>query len=197
MKVGVLALQGSVEEHIRMLGLIDNISPVKIRDANDLEGISGLIIPGGESTTIGKLLTDFKVKESLKREITAGLPVWGTCAGMILLAKEIISENTVHLGVMDVAVRRNAYGSQLQSFSIKTVLPKFADEELPLVFIRGPWIEKVWGECEILASLNDRIIAVRQRNMLATSFHPELTNNLFFHSYFCRMVEESTYKQIK
>lgn len=189
LKIGVLAFQGSVEEHIASLSKIDGIVPCKIKDENFLNEVAGLILPGGESTTIGKLIKDFNMAEPIVKRIREGMPVWGTCAGMILMAKGIVGENNVHLGVMDILVRRNAYGSQLDSFSAKLRIPEVSQEELPLVFIRAPWVEEVWGDVKVLAVLDGKIVAVRQGNMLATSFHPELTDDLSFHRYFAEMAK--------
>ncbi|MCX7746700.1 MAG: pyridoxal 5'-phosphate synthase glutaminase subunit PdxT [Clostridia bacterium] len=190
-KVGVLAYQGSVVEHIASLSKIEGVDPVEVRTAQELQSVSGLIIPGGESTTIGKLLNDFKLAGPLKEKIEAGLPVWGTCAGMILLAKEIVGESTSHLSVMDIQVKRNAYGSQLDSFCKKAYVPKIAPDEIPLVFIRAPWVESVGSDVEILLQEKGKIVAVEQANMLATSFHPELSDDLSFHRYFIHLIERN------
>ncbi|MFZ5753476.1 MAG: pyridoxal 5'-phosphate synthase glutaminase subunit PdxT [Bacillota bacterium] len=186
--IGVLALQGSFREHLYMLSRIEGVNPCEVKTIADLKKVSGLILPGGESTTIGKLLRDFEFIEPLIQRITTGMPVWGTCAGMILLAKEIVDEEYCHLGLMDIAVRRNAYGSQLDSFNTAMTIPRVSNEEVPLVFIRAPWVERAGANVDIVATLNDRIIAVQQENMLATSFHPELTQDLSFHKYFARMI---------
>jgi 5'-phosphate synthase pdxT subunit len=183
-RIGVLALQGSVIEHIKMLSQIGDVQPVEIRHRSELDDISGLILPGGESTTIGKLINEFNIADVLKEKIKNGLPVWGTCAGMILLAKEIKGENLYHLGVMDIAVRRNAYGSQLDSFSYNCVIPEITQSEIPLVFIRAPWIEEISGDTRVLLEVKGRIVVAKQRNMLVTSFHPELTDDIAFHKYF-------------
>jgi 5'-phosphate synthase pdxT subunit len=186
--IGVLALQGSFREHLHILSLLERVNPCEVKTVGDLEKISGLILPGGESTTIGKLLKDFDLTEPIIQRITTGMPVWGTCAGMILLAKEIVDEDYCHLELMDIAVRRNAYGSQLESFNTAMNIPQVSDKKIPLVFIRAPWVERVGANVQVMATLNNRIIAVQQQNMLATSFHPELTQDLSFHSYFVKMV---------
>lgn len=183
-KIGVLALQGSVAEHLHALSQIEGIIPCEVKSRADLDKVSGLILPGGESTTIGKLMGDFGLTGLVAKRIKDGMPVWGTCAGMILLAGKIVDEDQVHLGVMDITVRRNAYGSQLDSFSVPVCIPGIAKHEIPLVFIRAPWVEKAGSEVEVLAKVNDRIVAARQNNMLVTSFHPELTEDLSFHKYF-------------
>lgn len=182
--IGVLALQGSVIEHIGMLNRIQGVQAIEVKTIEELDLISGLILPGGESTTISKLMNIFGLLDPIRQKIIEGMPVWGTCAGMILLAKEIIGEDGMHLGVMDISVRRNAYGSQLDSFTISKVIQEVCNVEIPLVFIRAPWVERTSDKVTVLAQINDKIVAVEQDNMLATSFHPEITNNLCFHEYF-------------
>lgn len=182
--IGVLGLQGAIIEHIRMLEKIDNIYPSIVKTKEDMELVDGLIMPGGESTAIGKLLDDFNLTDFLKGKIQNGLPVWGTCAGMILLAKQIPNHHRTFLGVMDIEVRRNAYGSQLDSFTTKMAIPCISDTPVPLTFIRAPYVEKIWNDVEIIAQIDEKIVACRQNNMLTTSFHPELTDDLSFHRYF-------------
>lgn len=184
LKIGVLGLQGSVVEHISMLQRISEVQPIIVKTKKDIESIDALIIPGGESTTIGKLLEDFSLIDLLATRINAGMPVWGTCAGMILLAKKISNHGKTFLNVMDIQVRRNAYGSQLDSFHTTANIPEVSDSPIPLVFIRAPYVEKVWNDVEVLVKVNGKIVACRQKHMLATSFHPELTNDLSFHTYF-------------
>lgn len=184
-RIGVLALQGSVEEHVSMLNKIPGVTPVLVKKAKDLESIDRLIIPGGESTTIGKLLRNYNLLLPIANSIKEGMPVWGTCAGMILLAKEIEGSSRGHLEVMDITVRRNAYGSQLDSFVAYRVVPEVSAEEIPLVFIRAPYITRIGQGVTPLLKLDGHIVAAKQGNMLATSFHPELTLNPDFHLYFC------------
>lgn len=186
--VGILALQGSVSEHFNALSEIPGVTPCEVKTEADLDKVSGLILPGGESTAIGKLLKDFHLIVPVVEKIKAGMPVWGTCAGMILLAKKIVDEENVHLGLMDITVRRNAYGGQLDSFIAKGRMPDVAEHEIPLVFIRAPWIEKAASTVSVLAEINGRIVAARQDNMLVTSFHPELTKDLSFHKYFVKQI---------
>lgn len=186
--VGVLALQGSFREHLRALANLENVRPIPVKSLEDLEQADGMILPGGESTTQGKLLRDFGMMEPLRGRIRQGLPVWGTCAGMILLAKQIADGEPAHLGVMDITVRRNAYGGQLDSFAGDAVLPAVSPEPFPLVFIRAPWIEETGDDVETLAVRDGKIIAAKERNMLVTSFHPELTDDLRFHTYFVRQI---------
>lgn len=189
--IGVLDLQGAVKEHVERINELGGAKALKVKNVADLESIDGLIIPGGESTTIGKLLRDFGMLNPLKKKIESGLPVWGTCAGMIILAKSIIGSDYNHLGVMDIEVRRNGYGSQLDSFIINEIVEGVSNEEIPLVFIRAPYVEKVHEDVQVLCKLKDKIVACRQGNMLATSFHPELTKDLTMHKYFYNMCMEN------
>lgn len=186
--VGVLALQGSFREHLAMLAKLNDVTPLAVKNTDDLARVDGLILPGGESTAQGKLLRDFKLLEPLRVRIRDGLPVWGTCAGLILLAKQIEGGEPTHLGVMDIAVRRNAYGGQLDSFTAAAVLPGISPEPFPLVFIRAPRIEQAGAGVEVLARYGEHIIAAKERNMLVTSFHPELTGDMRFHAYFVRQI---------
>jgi len=185
--IGVLALQGSVIEHINMLKAFNDVEVLQVKSKADIEKIDGIILPGGESTTIGKLLKAFNLFNVLKSRIEKGLPVWGTCAGLILLAKEVVNEEP-HLALMDIKVRRNAFGRQTDSFSVKKIMPAISNEPIELVFIRAPWIEEVKGNVQILCKVEEHIVAARQGNMLVTSFHPELTNDLSVHRYFLDMV---------
>lgn len=188
MVIGVLALQGAFREHVDMLKKL-GVQVKEIRNKDDIQGISGLIIPGGESTVIGKLLKDFDMSNTLKEMIADGLPVFGTCAGMIILAKKLVNDDKVHLGVMDIEVKRNAYGRQLGSFKC---LEKFKGIEgnVEMVFIRAPYIEKVGESVEVLARVGEDIVAAREGNLLAISFHPELTSDLKIHKYFYEMCME-------
>jgi 5'-phosphate synthase pdxT subunit len=188
LKVGVLALQGSVEEHVCSFQKIKGVSVCKIKETDELDNIDGLVLPGGESTTIGKLLRGFKLLKPIVSRINKGMPVWGTCAGMILMVKNIVGEEQTHLGVMDITVRRNAYGSQLDSFSTTMCIPAVSTDEIPLIFIRAPWVESVRENVRVLANVNGKIVAVQQKHMLATAFHPELTDDISFHKYFAEMV---------
>lgn len=189
--IGILDLQGAVKEHVDKINNISGATALRVKNRADLEAIDGLIIPGGESTTIGKLLRDFHMLSPLKSKIENGLPVWGTCAGMIILAKSILGSDHNHLGVMDIEVRRNAYGSQLDSFITDEILEDVSEEIIPLVFIRAPYVEKVHEGVKVLCKLDEKIIACRQNNMLATSFHPELTKDLTMHKYFYDMCMEN------
>lgn len=186
--VGVLALQGAFKEHIEKIISLGH-EAIEIRNVKQLDGLDGIILPGGESTTIGKLLKDFKINEVLANKINNGLPVWGTCAGMILLAKELDANEAGHLKVMDIKVRRNAYGAQLDSFVISEVIEGVSDKEVPMVFIRAPYIVEAGEKVDILHRVDGNIVAARQKNILATSFHPELTDNYIFHEYFINMIK--------
>ncbi|WZL71947.1 pyridoxal 5'-phosphate synthase glutaminase subunit PdxT [Clostridiaceae bacterium 35-E11] len=190
-KVGVLDLQGSVIEHIKMLDKIEGVKSVRVKYPEEINEIDGLIIPGGESTTIGKLLRNFKIDVLLKDRINHGMPVWGTCAGMILLAKKINGKEEAHLKVMDIDVKRNAYGRQIDSFQMKKRIPEFSENPIPLVFIRAPYIQNVGNKVEILSEIDGNIVAAKQNHMLVTSFHPELTEDQSIHRYFIRMLEKS------
>lgn len=194
MKIGVLALQGTFIEHYNSLTkLIDqypNLEIFLVKTEKEILMIDGLIIPGGESTTIRKLLTIFNLIDPLKKRIKAGMPVYGTCAGLILLAKNIINETSC-LDAMDITVRRNAFGSQIASFKERMVINAFSNQAIELVFIRAPWIEKVGNGVSVLAEYQGKIVAVRQNNILVTSFHPEFTDDLAVHQYFVEMVKKT------
>lgn len=187
LRIGVLAMQGSVEEHLRMLARLDDVQGFAVRTCDELALADGLILPGGESTAQARLLRDFGLLDVLVERIRAGLPVWGTCAGLILLAGDIVGEQP-HLGLMAVTVRRNAYGRQLDSFRRQISLPAVSAQPVDLVFIRAPWIEQVQAPAEVLATVDGHIVAARQGRMLGTSFHPELTGDPAFHRYFAGMV---------
>lgn len=187
--IGILGMQGAIAEHQEILLQIPHTKTRIVKTAKDLDCIDGLILPGGESTAIGKLLDYFSLKEILRQKIISGLPVFGTCAGLILLAKNIENQTNTHLATMDITVKRNGYGSQLDSFSTNLLIPTIdKNMPIPLVFIRAPYITKTGKDVQILATLDNKIIAARQKNMLVSSFHPELTNNLRFHQYFLSMI---------
>jgi pyridoxal 5'-phosphate synthase pdxT subunit len=188
--IGVLALQGSFAEHldaVRRLGA----EPREVRLPAQLEGIDGLIVPGGESTAIGKLLVLAALLEPLRAAIGAGLPVYGTCAGMILLARDIGGLDQPLLGVMDIKVRRNAFGRQLESFEESLPIPQLGEEPFHGIFIRAPLIEETGPGVVTLARLPDgRVVAARQGRLLVSAFHPELTDDLRMHRFFQRLIEE-------
>lgn len=179
--IGVLALQGAFLEHEEMLDRI-GVSHFQIRQRKDLlQPMDGLIIPGGESTAIGKLLDDLDMMEMLRDKIRKGLPVFGTCAGMILLAAEIEGESRNYLRMMDIRVRRNAYGRQLGSFF---TCDEFAGRRIPMTFIRAPYIAEAGKDVQVLSVVGGHIVAARERNMLVCSFHPELSDDTTVHAYF-------------
>lgn len=189
-KVGVLAIQGAVAEHLELLNQIPDVCAQEVKYLDELNEVDGLIIPGGESTAIGRLLRDFNLLQPLKERILNGMPVWGTCAGMILLAKSLENDPTVHLGVMDITVERNAYGRQLGSFTTEVEIEKISSNKIPLIFIRAPYVTQVKSDVDILLEVNDHIVACQQKQMLATSFHPELTKDTSFHRYFINMIKQ-------
>src|SRR5215210_1350416 len=189
MKIGVLALQGAFREHIEALHKL-GAETVEVRLPEQLEGLDGLIIPGGESTAIGKLAVKYGLQEAIQQYAQAGMPVYGTCAGMILLSRDVGREQPL-LGVMDVKVERNAFGRQLDSFETDLDIPVLGGEKFPGVFIRAPKMESVGDGVEVLAKLPDGTpVAAQQDNMLVTAFHPELTDDLRFHRYFLALVSE-------
>jgi 5'-phosphate synthase pdxT subunit len=194
MKIGVLALQGAFREHVEALREL-GVEAVEVRLPRDLAGIDGLIIPGGESTTIGKLAVHYGLQEAISRYARQGRPLYGTCAGMIMLSKDIGRDQPL-FGMMDIKVERNAYGRQLDSFETDIQVPALGDDPFPAVFIRAPRIESVGDDVDVLARLDDGTpVAARQGNMLVTAFHPELTPDLRFHRYFLAMVEAARREQ--
>lgn len=189
MKVGVLALQGAFREHVQMLQRM-GIEAAEVRLPGELAAVDALIMPGGESTTMGKVARAYGLIEPIRAMALAGKPVWGTCAGMILLATDIGPEPP-HIGVMDVRVKRNAFGRQTESFEADLAVPAVNGHGEPFhaVFIRAPLIESAGAGVEVLARLADgTMVAARQGNLLATSFHPELTADDRFHRYFVEHV---------
>ena len=189
MVIAILALQGAFIEHEKVLKKL-NVDYFEIRKKEDLnKPMDGLIIPGGESTTIGKLLFDLDLFDILKNKIINGLPVFGTCAGMILLAKKIDNQEQTYFATMDIEVIRNAYGRQLGSFY---TLGQFADmKDVKMTFIRAPYVKEVFNDTKILATIDNHIVAVRRNNQLAISFHPELTDEVRVHQYFINMIKEN------
>lgn len=189
MKIGILALQGAFQEHKNILDSL-NVNNSLIKTKEQLKDIDGIILPGGESTAMGKLLRDFDILEPLKEKIKNGFPVFGTCSGMILLAEKISNSDVVHLGVMGIEVKRNAYGRQLGSFETLGDF-KGIDKKVKMVFIRAPYVENIKEGAEILSVVNGNITAVREKNMLAVSFHPELTDDTSVHEYFLDIVKKN------
>ena len=188
MKIGVLAAQGAFAEHIAVLCQLE-VEAVPVRLPRELKGLDGLIIPGGESTSIGRLVLAYNLANEIKDLARNGLPIFGTCAGMILLARKNSDAYPEPLELMDMAVGRNAFGRQKESFEAEIFIPVLGEKPFPGVFIRAPVIERVDGKVEILARLADgALVAVRQDKLLASAFHPELTDDLRFHQYFLDIV---------
>jgi len=194
MRVGVLALQGAFVEHIEILRRL-GVEAVEVRLPQEFDGLDGLIIPGGESTTMGKLAVTYGLLDPIRRMAREGKPIWGTCAGMILLAKDVGRRQPL-LGLMDIVVRRNAFGRQVDSFETDLAIPALDAVSAPsergkpfhAVFIRAPLIESVGKGVEVLARLEDgAIVAAREGKLLATAFHPELTEDTRFHRYFLNL----------
>jgi 5'-phosphate synthase pdxT subunit len=184
--IGVLALQGDFREHLAVFGEL-GVEAVPVRRPDDLDRVAGLVIPGGESTVMDKLSRLFGLAEPLKAAVASGLPVYGTCAGMIMLADSVRDaiDGQQTIGGFDVVVRRNAFGSQLDSFETDLDVPALGDEPVHAVFIRAPVVETVGEEVTVLSALDDgRIVAIEQGNLLGTSFHPEITGETRFHQYF-------------
>ena len=188
--IAVLAVQGAFIEHEQMLARLGH-KCIELRQASDLERpFDRLVLPGGESTTQGKLLAELGMLGPLRRRIEEGMPVLATCAGLILLAERLAAHDdkgTPRLATMDVEVERNAYGRQLGSFHATLSIPGLSADPVACVFIRAPWVERVWGAVKVLAEENGHIIAARQDHMLVTSFHPELTDDTAVHSAFAAM----------
>ena len=191
MNIGILALQGAFVEHEKVLAQL-GVESIELRNLEDFQQhrseLSGLILPGGESTTMGKLLRDQQMLIPLREAILGGLPVFGTCAGLILLAKEITTQEESHLATMDIVVERNAYGRQLGSFYTEADCKGVG--KIPMTFIRGPIISEVGKGVDVLAVVNHQIVAAQEKNMLVTSFHPELTKDLRLHQYFMNSVNK-------
>lgn len=190
MKIGVLALQGAFIEHIHILNKLGT-EAVPVRRAEELRGLDGLIIPGGESTTILKLAQQYRLLEPIKKMAREGKPIMGTCAGLILLANRVADCDMETLGLLDMTVRRNAFGRQVDSFETELAMPCLDEKPFHSVFIRAPLIESTGKGVEVLARLQDgTVVAARQGNLLALAFHPELGQDGRLHRYFLKMVEE-------
>jgi 5'-phosphate synthase pdxT subunit len=188
MRIGVLASQGAFIEHIATLRRL-KVEALPVRLATELNGLDGLVIPGGESTSITKLMVSAKLTEALRGLINEGMPVFGTCAGMIVLSTPNSDRDVEPLGLMDITVKRNAFGRQVDSFEMELDIPVLGAKPFPAVFIRAPLIERVNNNVEILAKLADgTAVAARQGKRLVAAFHPELTDDLRFHRYFLEMV---------
>lgn len=189
-KVGVLTLQGGYQKHIETLKRL-KADVITVRSLEELNDVSALVIPGGESTTIGKLLDRFDMLEPLKQKISDGLPVFGTCAGMILLSKVILGYSQFKLDKLDVEIERNGYGRQIESFVADIPTDIYPDNPVKGVFIRAPKIRKLGSEVKVLAKFDGEAVLVQQKNILAASFHPELTDDDRIHEYFLKMIDLS------
>jgi 5'-phosphate synthase pdxT subunit len=198
MKVGVLALQGDVREHISSL-IACGVEPISVRRSSEIEAVDALVLPGGESTTIAQLSEVFGIYDQLKKRIDDGMPVYGSCAGMILLANQILDSKAGQktYGGLDITVRRNAFGRQVDSFETDIAFSDGSSDLVRAVFIRAPWVEKVGEGVEILASVDNHPVAVRSRTLLATSFHPELTGDHRIHRYFIEEVARPALEKVK
>jgi pyridoxal 5''-phosphate synthase, glutaminase subunit Pdx2 len=189
MKIGVLALQGAVAEHLRSLEAA-GAEAVAVKRTEELETLDGLVIPGGESTTIGKLMRKYGFMDEIKQFAGQGKPVFGTCAGLIVMAERIEGQDDAHLQLMDMTVARNAFGRQRESFETDLDV-KGIDEPIRAVFIRAPLIKSVGPGVEVLSTYKDEIVTARQGHLLAASYHPELTDDYRLHEYFLNMVKEA------
>ncbi len=187
MKIGVLAVQGAFIEHEHIIEQIGH-EVIEIRQKKDLEGIDGIILPGGESTVQGQLLRKLDMLDTIKSLIAGGLPTLATCAGLILLAEHIDNNNSVHIGTLPVTVKRNAYGRQLGSFVRTTPMKGF--DVFPMTFIRAPYISSVKDNVDVLATVDDRIVAVQCNNQIGLAFHPELSDDTRIHEYFISLCEK-------
>ena len=198
MKVGVLALQGDVREHVSAL-IACGVYPTTIRRFQELTEVDALVIPGGESTTIAHLAKNFDLFDPIKLRIAQGMPVYGSCAGMILLADNILDAKNGQevFGGLDITVRRNAFGRQVDSFESDIAFADGSDAPLRAIFIRAPWVEKVGTGVEVLAKIDSHPVAVRTSTILATAFHPELTGDHRIHRYFIEEVARGALKQVQ
>ncbi|HLX25548.1 MAG TPA: pyridoxal 5'-phosphate synthase glutaminase subunit PdxT [Candidatus Cybelea sp.] len=187
-RIGILALQGDVAEHASALQLAGAL-PCEVRTPADLANVDALIVPGGESTTVMKLLDRAGLAEPIVERVRAGMPLWGTCMGMIVAAREIDGLEQPSLGLIDITVRRNAFGRQNESAEVELHIDALGSKPFPGIFIRAPWIERCGPAVELLAKRDGHGVMVRQGNVLATSFHPELSGDLRLHRYFLDMVE--------
>lgn len=190
--VGVLAVQGDFREHIETLNEIEDVEARGVKTAEQIAACDALVIPGGESTTIGKLMERFELDEPVREVHRRGAPVWGTCAGMIILAKKIVDSDQWRLGLMDITVERNAFGRQVDSFEADLPVADIDGGPVRAVFIRAPYVREVCEDCgvEVLATFENRIVLCRQGNLLASAFHPELTHDRRVQEYFVGMIED-------
>lgn len=197
--IGVLALQGDFQKHVEMLQKLADVVPVLVRTPDEVERCDGLIIPGGESTTVGKLMVRYGVGEAIKNRALDGMPVFGTCTGLILLARDIEGSDQYRLGLLDVTVRRNAFGRQIDSFETDLRIPSICDSRpVRAVFIRAPIVSRVNGDAQVLATLRDgTIVMVRQGDCIGAAFHPELTDDTRLHQYFVDLVRSRVHRRSK
>ena len=198
MKVGVLALQGDVREHVSAL-IACGVTPISVRRSVELDQIDALVLPGGESTTIAQLSEVFGIYDQIRDRIVQGMPAYGSCAGMILLADEILDakQGQKSFGGLDITVRRNAFGRQVDSFESDIPFADGSSDLIRAVFIRAPWVERVGEGVEVLATVDTHPVAVRSRTLLATSFHPELTGDYRIHRYFIEEVARPALEKVK
>ena len=190
MTIGILALQGDVAEHLRAMRDA-GAQAIAVKTQDDLAKVDGLVIPGGESTTVMKLLDRFDLAKPVKDRVRDGMPLWGTCMGMIVIANDVAGLDQPTLGLMDITVRRNAFGRQNQSAEVALPISELGERAFPAVFIRAPWIERTGKSVALMAELGGHGVMAQQGNVLATSFHPELSGDRRIHEYFLRMVRES------
>ncbi|WP_033826612.1 pyridoxal 5'-phosphate synthase glutaminase subunit PdxT [Bacillus andreraoultii] len=194
MTIGVLGLQGAVTEHIEQIESLST-KAIIVKNPHQLDEVDGLILPGGESTTMRKLIDQYGFFEPLKQFSEDEKPIFGTCAGMVLVAKELVGSNESHLGLMDISVRRNAFGRQRESFEADLTVVGF-DQPFHAVFIRAPYIEQVKENVDVLANVDGHIVAAKQGHLLTSAFHPELTNDTRFVQLFIKMVKENKAKAL-
>lgn len=192
LRVGILALQGAFKEHARMFSLLGAESH-EIRLPNELSSVDAMVIPGGESTTMAQLLDFYQLRAPIQTFVAQGKPIWGTCAGLILMSRTIEGDKPEPMGMIDIETSRNAYGRQVNSFELDLEIPTLGEEHFQGIFIRAPTIEQFGKNVEILSTLpSGNPVAAREENRLVTSFHPELTSDTRFHSYFLALVDLST-----
>ncbi len=190
--IGVLGLQGDFQKHLDMLNSIGGLKTSIVRTPEEIDKCDGLILPGGESTTVGKLMARYGIDDAIRKRAQEGMAIFGTCTGMILLAKEIEGSDQHRLGLMDMAVRRNAFGRQVDSFETDLIIEDIEGEPVRAVFIRAPYVTNVWNDAKAISRLDSgEIVMVRQKNCLAAAFHPELTDDFRVHKYFIDMTIES------
>jgi pyridoxal 5'-phosphate synthase pdxT subunit len=187
MRIGVLALQGDVVEHLRALKE-SGVDAITVKSESELDTVDGLIIPGGESTTVMKLLDRFHLVNPISERARGGMPLWGTCMGMIVIARDVAGLRQPTLDLIDISVRRNAFGRQNESAEVSLAIPALGAEEFPAIFIRAPWVERSGAGVQTLAQREGHPVMVRQDNILATAFHPELGPDRRVHDYFLEMV---------